>query len=411
MPDHPGSRFSRLALAAFVFGLGWLVRPDMALVTVVFGIALWLRVRPSWRRTLGALGIAAVLPVGYEIFRAGYYGVLVPMPAISKNASSLDWPRGWAYFLDFVEPYRLWIALAALVISALFVGLRLGRRDAEFLVPPLAAIIAGLLSMTYVIAIGGDFMHGRMLLPGTFLLVLPVALVPWGRALLALCCALGVWAVVCAANWRPSYEFTDPQGPHGIADERQFYVDAAGDPHPDASADYFHGALPTAWTDDSPGAPDVTLYMGPGQSRLDLGTVPSRDGRSVTVVLAGLGYSGAASSLEDVVVDDIGLSYPLAAHAELTHLGEAGHDKNLPLVWVLADLTAPTWQPDPQVVDPADLAAARKALSCGALAQLQTDVRAPMTPDRFWHNLLDSYRNTELVVPADPNTAVQEFCR
>lgn len=93
--------------SVIVFGLGPLVRPDFAVVAVTFSVASWLIVRPPWRRTLTLLVMGIALPFAYEVFRAGYYGTLVPLPALAKSASSALWGRGLAYALDYQRPYRL----------------------------------------------------------------------------------------------------------------------------------------------------------------------------------------------------------------------------------------------------------------------------------------------------------------
>ncbi len=40
-----------------------------------------------------------------------------------------------------------------------------------------AVVVAGVLHAAYVVRVGGDFMHGRLLLPGLFLLLCAVAVV------------------------------------------------------------------------------------------------------------------------------------------------------------------------------------------------------------------------------------------
>lgn len=405
----PGTRFSRLSLTAFVFGLGWLVRPDMALVSAIFLPALWLRVRPSLRRTIGLVGIAAALPVGYEIFRAGYYGMLVPMPAISKEAGKTDWHRGFAYLSDLTRPYHLYIAVLLLTVAAIVVAKPWRRIDRAVISPVVAAAVAGLAMIGYVTAIGGDFMHGRMLLPGVFLLLLPVSLLPWSRVVLVLCCALGAWTVLCVFNWRAVYPVLPPgTAPTGVIDERQFYVNAAKVKNPDSTAAYYYGVLPPNWMDSGQvpvSSPTLTVPLPP-----NVGLIPSSRGRPVTLGSTGLGLAGSWSPLSSVVLDDIGLSYPLAGHAQLDHRGRPGHDKNLPMLWVVADLAAPNWPGHPGVIEPASLTAARHALTCGPLARMQHAVRDPMTPNRFLANLVHAFDNTKVVVPSNPFAAERTFC-
>src|SRR5262249_38487451 len=152
----------------------------LGIVTLVFGTAGYLIVRPPLRRALALLATALALPFGYQIFRMGYYGELVPNTAIEKEAQSSNWGTGWDYAENFISPYHLWLPLLML---ALVVRVGWWRRDDDRtgranLVAPAAAAATGVIMAGYVIKVGGDFMHGRMLLPATFCLLLPVMLVP-----------------------------------------------------------------------------------------------------------------------------------------------------------------------------------------------------------------------------------------
>lgn len=405
----PGTRLRWLCAAVFVLGLGWLIRPEMAVVSVIFLVATWLVVRPGWRRTLGLAGIAIAAPLGYEIFRAGYYGLLVPLTAVSKDAGTVDWGRGLAYLRDFDGPYHLYVPALLLVAGAAVTVWRLVRLDRTTAMPVIAAGLAGVALIGYVVAIGGDFMHGRMLLPGVFLLLLPVLLLPWQRAVGVPCLLLAGWAVLCAVAFRPAYStWANPQSSAGFSDERQFYVDATHLRNPDVTSDYYGGTLPPAWTRTGPTVDPVL--------KVEFGWIPpdpmiSGRGGVTVIVAAGLGDTGNRVPLNGFALDDIGLAYPLAAHSELVNRTRPGHEKGLPPIWVLADLAAPDWPGYPGSIDANQLAAARHALTCGALAELQDSVRDPMTWSRFWHNLTGAVGRTSLVVPDDPIVAEQRFCR
>ena len=119
----------RSLATSVVLGLGPLVRPDLALVSAVFLGAQWLMVRPSRRAAGGALGAALALPVAYEIFRVGYYGQLMPLPGVTKEASQSLWTRGLSYLADFAGPYLLW--MPALLIVYLLLSRRCCRRAAN----------------------------------------------------------------------------------------------------------------------------------------------------------------------------------------------------------------------------------------------------------------------------------------
>src|SRR5262249_32416135 len=178
------------------------------------------------------LAAAAVLPLAYEIFRAGYYGALVPLPALAKSASAARWRRGALYLLDVVWPYALWLPIAILVGLASAARRRrpAAGPDVVLAAAPLAS--AGLMAL-YVVRVGGDFMHARLLLPALFIGLCPVMVVPAGRlrrrGRAPWLAAIAAWAVVVAVV----------RGAHGhqtlagkVGDERAGYVQLTGQAHP-----------------------------------------------------------------------------------------------------------------------------------------------------------------------------------
>ncbi|MEU6763435.1 hypothetical protein ABZ916_13025 [Streptomyces sp. NPDC046853] len=403
-----------------VLGLGPLVRPDLALVTAVFLVAQWLMARPSRRAAFGGLGAALALPVAYEIFRVGYYGQLMPLPGVTKEASQSLWGRGFDYLADFGEPYLLWVPalflLAALLPSAASTASAASatsatsatwaaaaasadRKGSPPLVPALAPVVAGLLCWGYVIKVGGDFMHGRMFLPGLLLMLLPVFLVPLTRAWTIVAVGIGIWAVACAGWLRIPYE--GRIGPGGIADERGVYVQQNAAPHP-LHHDFAGYPGNVAYARlvreaDREGTPSLFLARTPA------GT----NSPTVTGVYMTLGFSGTVVPLSGAALDPIGLAYPLAAHSERIEGSRVGHDKRLPDTWIFADRGH---GPLPAGLDPADVAAARRALDCGALAELRAATRDPMTPGRFLRNVAGAWERTSFRFPNDPVRAERQLC-
>ena len=53
---------------------------------------------------------------------------------------------------------------------------------------------------------------------------------------------------------------------------------------------------------------------------------------------------------------------------------------------------------------------ARAALQCPAVRQLDRDTTAPLTLSRFIGNIVDSFSNTSLRIPPDPETADHALC-
>ena len=95
-----------------------------------------------------------------------------------------------------------------------------------------------------------------------------------------------------------------------------------------------------------------------------------------------LGTGGQVAPLHCMVADTLGLANPLGARITPTLPGMTGHEKPLPLAWIVADYGAS--DASTRGVAPNQVRAARNAMKCGALAELLDSVRAPLTPSRFW---------------------------
>lgn len=396
-------RGERLVLCAFVFGLGPLVRPDLGIGAIVYFVALWALQRPPWRTTLKLAAIGMALPVAYEIFRAGYYGVLVPLPGIAKSATNAAWGRGWEYLRDYNHPYYAWVPmLVAVVLFAHALRRRLVAKRELILVA--APVLTGLLNMLYVLRVGGDFMHARMLLVPTFAMLLPCFVLPIRRFTVPAVAVLALWAIVTV------YRVADGRS-HAtrgiIEDERHGYARWTKHPHPIDPAVFIRA--------DVPGAPNLANALATGErqlvsaegliTRLDP-AYPQRAG----YVVGRLGTGGEVAPLDVIVVDTLGLSNPLGAHITPTLPGYTGHEKVLPWSWIHADYGDPAADATNEYTTADEIAAARRAMKCGALKELLDSVRAPMTVSRFFANLTGSIRRTRLSIPHDPYEAEHLFC-
>ncbi len=175
---------ARHAMIAVLLGLGPLIRPEFALYSGGFLVVLLFAVGATEGRlrvhrvVVIAFGAAAI-PVGFEIVRMGYYGAIVPNTAIAKEAFAGNWNQGRCYFDNFFGTYALgW----PLVASAAFLLLNLwsdavGRRRLAFMMT-IVPVVAALLHVLFIVAIGGDYMHARLFIPALFAGLLPVATVP-----------------------------------------------------------------------------------------------------------------------------------------------------------------------------------------------------------------------------------------
>jgi arabinofuranosyltransferase len=417
--DPPRLRLE--AAGAVLVGVGWLVRPDLAVFTLAYGAvllaAVWGR---GWRARIVWLAAGAALPLAYQVFRMGYYAMVVPNTAVAKEAGHANWAQGWTYLVDLVAPYVLWlpIGVAVAIVAAQAAGdVRSGVRLRA--AARLAPVAGAVLHTLYIVRVGGDFMHARLLLPGVFALLAPVGL-PLPRrdrpatATVAAGIALGTWAVVSLLALRVGYDLRSagssvplPVRADGtIEDERAvtaFYVPLDYPVAVDESTLYRarrHGGMPVRG--------EVLA-----RSDVDLANIraPLRDDFPQDYV--GSWASPAYAWGTDVYFIDVGaLADPVGAHLPPRRGDRPAHQKPVPLVWQIAGRTSARQVRDEGevVVSARELDDAERALGCGQLDDYLHDIQAPMTPARFLGNVLDSVANTSLRVPGDPGAAADALC-
>jgi arabinofuranosyltransferase len=371
-----------------VLGLAPLVRPELTLMMVCLLAAWFALMRP--RRLLFDLVAIFSLPVAYEIFRMGYYAQLVPNTALAKDAGGLHMSQGWSYAQDFVTPYRLWVSAA--VIVATMVVRHLMERDRRILIATVAMVTAAILDALYIVAIGGDYMHGRLLLPAFFALGLPasVALRKDQVATLAVGGAAAVWAVASIIAFRPppvprSYLLSPIADWRAVTGAKIIPKDGAfGLNGKQAAAAYDRGVR--------------------GYFRItDKRPRPAKDRDTFVLTLGSIGVPAFDAGTHVWVVDIGGLAEPLAARSKPISGRVAGHRKQVDDAWYDARFGA--------TAGGAKARAARHALGCGPLPGLLGAVDDKLTLGRFFSNLWHSVEYTRLAVPYDPRVAEQKWCR
>lgn len=379
---------------------------------------------------VGLLAVGLAVPMAYELFRMGFYASLVPNTAFAKEASAAWWSQGLLYLRDFLRPYSLLVPLAAAALL-LAAGAHQWRRHeararARLLVAA-ATVAGGLLHGLYVVRAGGDFMHARFLLPSLFAVLLPVAVVEVRGFVRGAAVAVVVpWAVVCATQLRVDYSRHDGLNDgNGIADERRFYSQSAGRFNPvetshwsgyilykdGQEADRLNraGTRLLAWR-SSAGEPVV--YTG----------VPLRPDLpfDVAYITGNLGITGVRAGRQVHIIDPSGLSDPFAGRVRLAARGRPGHEKRLDFVWIQARFADPQVVPDDAAqqiyggtVQPAPgaVAAARRALRCGELRDIEAAVTEPLTPARFLRNMVLAVRLHSFRLDPDPLVAEERLCR
>ena len=94
-------------------------------------------------------------------------------------------PSVVAYFntpRSSLSPYWLWIPAVILAGAAYAPAVRSLRRHAErrALLVVGAFVLGAMLAALYIVRVGGDYLHARLLLPSIFALCAPIAVVPPG---------------------------------------------------------------------------------------------------------------------------------------------------------------------------------------------------------------------------------------
>ena len=391
-------------------------RPHLALVALPLLIALLVAIRPLSRRELAGVVVAAgAAPVAFQVFRMAYYASLVPNTALAKEGAQSNWTAGWSYASDHVGTWRLWWPAAVLVVVAvaLATGTPTRRRGARQVVT--VAIVGGaLVHALYVVRVGGDFMHARLLLPATFAVVLPWAVVPARRVTLAAAVALVPWALLAATTWQPTGQ--PGNGPaDGVVDERAYYANLAGHPHPITAEDF--GGVPyavggrRAAASATEGRGHLTFRVADPADRT--GWIAAADASApFAVAVDNVGVFGYLAGPEVSVIDVRGLGDPVASRLRLVGpRGRPGHEKRAEPAWVLARYAAPDASPPTDVVAaPAEVAAARAALACGDLGDILEGITRPLTPARARSNLGLGLTTSDLRTAADPLAARRELC-
>jgi arabinofuranosyltransferase len=257
-------------------------------------------------------------------------------------------------------------------------------------------------------------MHGRMLLPSLFGLLLPITVglpvrVPRVATAVASLVMAG-WAIFALAGFRTTSALDLKTG---IADERQIWLSYAHRAHPITAADYGRSRFAGDARDIRAIArTQRVVLIGPEGSSLGLPPlplVPSIPARAVAA-RPSVGIIGYTTGSQVWIFDQLGLADPFGSRIRLRARGRPGHEKAIGAEWMVA------MDAEPGAVTPAGgpsaalVTDARAALACPALRQLARAVSAPMDPGRFASNLWHAWSLTALRFDASPAVARAELC-
>ncbi len=165
-------------------------RLDHALLVTplaVFALMTWIRL-PRIERNPGAgpgflLGLSLTALLGWYLWAAAYYGAPLPNTFYAKTGVIPLGARlghGWAYLMDIFrdEPFPACAAVAGFLGAGWIFIRKVRKRSDPQALTGLCVLLGLVLHLSYILAVGGDFMRGRFLLSVYFTTV-----------------PLGVWAL------------------------------------------------------------------------------------------------------------------------------------------------------------------------------------------------------------------------
>lgn len=312
---------------ALLAGLGPLIRPDLALLSVSVLAHHFFLVdrREAWR----AFALAMVPNLLVLVGRVKLYASLLPNTYFAKTGIDHPFAQGLYYLYDLTYAYGIqWIALVALVGTiARF------RGETRVLAARLFLFIGAAIYVGYVVSIGGDFMHGRFWLPVIVLVYLSLAgleaplLAAVFRGMSPRRVSAGMWALTgillsIVLYQRPIEDTMNPDDDaqfHGISDQVKAYYLGNENLH------RWNGKNEHVWAERGRRLAELSRALGE-----EVGTTAGGIGQ--------LGFYGQQDGGSVYVFDLLGLTQPVPARIDADDSARRiGHRKLSPQVFTVLD--------------------------------------------------------------------------
>jgi arabinofuranosyltransferase len=304
------------ALTGLIASCLVLNRPDFGILLVLLFVSYLFKLaakKVPLRCFVRFLFFPALLVGGYQIFRMGYYASLLPNPFYAKSGSGAYWSQGLKYVEDFAQGS---LAPAILFLAVLMFFLNRNRDDLK---NRTLVLFSGILHGFFVIRGGGDFMHGRFLLPALLLIALSVTgafdrFFEKSHVFKIAC------IVTCLALFISSLAVTPVQKRgqplhNNITDERFFY--------------YKDNIIPLKhlFTD--------TMIMIWKTIGINYRNLAEKAKMPLRIAYKNVGFTGFYAGPRIYVCDELGLNDPVISRVVLTRRKRPGHEKNAPFGYLI----------------------------------------------------------------------------
>ena len=291
-------------------------RPDFGIFLIlIFVMYLYeLATRKISLKQIVRFLVFPILLVGsYQIFRMGYYASLLPNPFYAKSGSGAYWSQGFKYLGDLFQGSLM---LGILILAFLMFSL---ARNQGSMKNRLVLLFSGLLHGFFVIRGGGDFMHGRFLLPAFLLIALSVTgafdkFFDKNNILKTVCIVVCLIFFFSSLNVTPIQKRGQPLH-NNITDERFFYYKDSIIP------------LKHLFTD--------TMIMIWKTIGVNYRNLAEKAQMPVRIAYKNVGFTGFYAGPMVYVCDELGLNDPVVSRVKLTRRKRPGHEKNAPFGYLL----------------------------------------------------------------------------
>jgi len=318
-----------------IVSLMTLTRPDFGIfflfICFVYAFGIF-RKTTSLKVFLRFLLFPVLLLGGYQIFRMGYYAAFFPNPFYAKSGGGAYFSQGFKYLMDFFQG-----SLAPLIVLfAVLVLIWSYKSDMITSKKRFMVFFSGVIYGLFVVRGGGDFMHGRFLLPAILLISLSsVGAFEsfFNRQRLNRIIALGVTVLLVFASLalKPLQKRGASQyaSNHGITDERAFYNGNRVYPLADIFKDH-----------------TIIMWKTIG---LNYRSLANSTRMKIRTAYGTVGFLGFYAGPFVHIVDQLGLTDAVVSRVKISRRGRPGHEKHAPFAYLImqkltfADTPFPLW--------------------------------------------------------------------
>lgn len=286
-----------------------LTRPDFGIFLIALIIFYLYK---TWKKDTSLKQMASfitppLLILGiHEIFRMGYYAALFPNPFYSKSGDASYFSQGLKYLFDFGKGSLIYGILFLAVFAIILNFKRVDFRSRVLV------LLFGALHGFFVIRGGGDFMHGRFLLPAIILITVSVSgafdrffenKVRMNQTYLTVSLIIFVLSLSVLPVQKKGQIYN-----HGISNERYAY--------------YKNQIIPLKYL-----FKDTVILMWKtiGVNYRDLSL---KSKLNIRLAYLNVGFTGFYSGRTIYLIDRLGLTDPIVSRISLVSRGRPGHEKS-----------------------------------------------------------------------------------